>query len=265
MKLNVSSVLASIAVFGTAAVGQESESPENYGGMGGLPTPTPGNVYQAMQPNMMMPGAMVGGGGMGMGGKGSAPMPGAMAGDGVGMGIPPMGVYGSGSREERMPSMVQALLGRIASYFDFSHVASDLASTPTMLEMVYDPAARKFIYLAASVMQSGDVYYVPVCPVEGMASPTATATAGEETASPTDTNTDTGSDTSTDAGANTSTGSSIVSTPSPVCAYGIRLNPVPINVASANMNILRTVFAIIKTLARPMFFFGESSSMRSAQ
>ncbi|KAJ1727522.1 hypothetical protein LPJ72_005905 [Coemansia sp. Benny D160-2] len=263
MKLNVPSVLASIAVFGTAAVGQESESPENYGGMGGLPTPAPGNVYQAMQPNMMMPGAMVGGG-MGMGG-GAAPMPGAMAGSGMGMGIPPMGVYGSGSQEERMPSMVQALLGRIASYFDFSHVASDLASTPTMLEMVYDPATRKFTYLAASVMQSGDVYYVPVCPVEGMASPTATATAGGETASPTDTSTDSGSDTSTDAGANTSTGSGIVSTPSPACAYGIRLNPVPINVASANMNILRTVFAIIRTLSRPMFFFGESSSMRSAQ
>ncbi|KAJ2762327.1 hypothetical protein H4S06_000720 [Coemansia sp. BCRC 34490] len=245
MKLNVSSVLASIAVFGTAAVGQESESPENYGGMGGLPTPAPGNVYQAMQPNMMMPGAMVGGG--------------------MGMGIPPMGVYGSGSQEERMPSMVQALLGRIASYFDFSHVASDLASTPTMLEMVYDPATRKFTYLAASVMQSGDVYYVPVCPVEGMASPTATATAGGETASPTDTSTDSGSDTSTDAGASTSTGSGIVSTPSPACAYGIRLNPVPINVASANMSILRTVFAIIRTLSRPMFFFGESSSMRSAQ
>ncbi|KAJ2505727.1 hypothetical protein GGI11_006899 [Coemansia sp. RSA 2049] len=245
MKLNVPSVLASIAVFGTAAVGQESESPENYGGMGGLPTPAPGNVYQAMQPNMMMPGAM--------------------AGSGMGMGIPPMGVYGSGSQEERMPSMVQALLGRIASYFDFSHVASDLASTPTMLEMVYDPATRKFTYLAASVMQSGDVYYVPVCPVEGMASPTATATAGGETASPTDTSTDSGSDTSTDAGANTSTGSGIVSTPSPACAYGIRLNPVPINVASASMNILRTVLAIIRTLSRPMFFFGESSSMRSAQ
>ncbi|KAJ2657950.1 hypothetical protein IWW48_004280 [Coemansia sp. RSA 1200] len=304
MKLNVPYVLASIAVFGTAAVGQDSDNTKLYGGMGGLPTPTPGNVYQAMQrPNVMMPGAMIGGGSMG---GGAAPMPGAMAGGG-GMGIPPVGAYGSGSREERMPSMVQALLGRIASYFDFSQVTSDLASTPTMLEMVYDPATRKFTYLAASVMQSGDVYYVPVCPVEGMASPTAAGTAGEETASPTDstdtntdtdtgpdtntdaganTSTDAGANTSTDAGANTSTDAALMLVPIPALMLApipaLMLAPIPALAPAtwlrrllraptesastrANMNILRTVFAIIRTLARPMFFFGESSSMRSTQ
>ncbi|KAJ2804732.1 hypothetical protein H4R20_002385 [Coemansia guatemalensis] len=121
------------------------------------------------------------------------------------------------------------LLARLASYFDLSHVSSEIASMPVMTSKVYDPATGKLVMLSASVMQSGGAYYVPVCSVDAIASagkmPVAAAQPG-------------------------------------ACSYGIQLTPVPSNAAVALYRVIRTSFKAIMSASRPSFMgFGRPSSM----
>ncbi|KAJ2805160.1 hypothetical protein H4R20_002202 [Coemansia guatemalensis] len=122
-----------------------------------------------------------------------------------------------------------SLLARLASYFDLSHVSSEIASMPVMMSKVFDPATGKFVMLSASVMQSGGAYYVPVCSVDAIASagkmPVATVQPG-------------------------------------ACSYGIQLTPVPSNAAMALYRVIRTSFKAIMSASRPSFMgFGRPSSM----
>ncbi|KAJ1722340.1 hypothetical protein LPJ61_005940, partial [Coemansia biformis] len=64
------------------------------------------------------------------------------------------------------PSQTESLLARLASYFDLSHVTSDVASMPVFMVKVFDPVTGKFNVLASSVSRSGSSFYVPVCPVD---------------------------------------------------------------------------------------------------
>ncbi|KAJ1662939.1 hypothetical protein IW140_005461 [Coemansia sp. RSA 1813] len=158
----------------------------------------------------------------------SSMMPGFMTG-----GIPPMNVVnvgGSGGPSRgQMPNMVQSLLSRLVSFFDLSHVASTTTDTPVTFDMVYDPSMGKFTHMTSNVMQSGDTYYVPVCSIDSITG-TGTGTASAQG-----------------------------------CDYGVRLNPVPLNVARAQLNIIHTLFAVLRNIARPAFMFGESSAMNTAQ
>ncbi|PIA17904.1 hypothetical protein COEREDRAFT_7089 [Coemansia reversa NRRL 1564] len=120
-----------------------------------------------------------------------------------------------------------SLLARLASYFDLTHVSSDIASMPVVMSKVYDPATGKFVMLSAGVMQSGGAYYVPVCTVNAI----------------------------------TSAGMSPVAAVQPdACSYGIQLTPVPSNAAVALYRVIRTRFKAIMSASRPSFMgFGGSS------
>ncbi|KAJ2083281.1 hypothetical protein H4R24_000928 [Coemansia sp. RSA 988] len=122
-----------------------------------------------------------------------------------------------------------SLLARLASFFDMSHVSSDVASMPVVMSKVYDPATGKFVMLSAGVMQSGSAYYVPVCTVDAIAS----------------------------------AGTSPVAAVQPdACSFGVQLTPVPSNAAVALYRVIRTSFKAIMSAARPSFMgFGRSSSM----
>ncbi|KAJ1786187.1 hypothetical protein LPJ59_005981, partial [Coemansia sp. RSA 2399] len=74
---------------------------------------------------------------------------------------------------------------------------------------------------------SGDVYYVPVCSISSF---TNDITAASED-----------------------------------CPYAIQLNPVPIDVAQTFLRLIHTGFSIIRHLALPRLWFGESYSMNSNQ
>ncbi|KAJ2798217.1 hypothetical protein H4R20_004902 [Coemansia guatemalensis] len=121
-----------------------------------------------------------------------------------------------------------SLLARLASYFDLSHVSSDIASMPVVMSKVYDPATGKFVMLSASAMQSGGAYYVPVCSVDAIASAGKTPVAAVQPGA---------------------------------CSYGIQLTPVPSNAAVALYRVIRTAFKAIMSASRPSFMgFGRPSS-----
>ncbi|KAJ2556025.1 hypothetical protein EV175_002134 [Coemansia sp. RSA 1933] len=201
MQLFVPYVLVSTAVFGTTALGQYSTA-DTDNGMGEYPSSTPAYMPQPT-PAGMMPSYM-----------------------GGGAQVPPMNVVnvGGGNQGQMPGSPVQSLLSRLVSFFDFSHVSSTPTDTPVTFSTVYDPATSKFTHLTADIVQNGDAYYIPVCPVDVV---TGVASAQG-------------------------------------CEYGISLNPVPLNVAQAHLSIIRTLFSIIRNIARPTFMFGESNAMNSA-
>ncbi|KAJ2855899.1 hypothetical protein GGI22_003978 [Coemansia erecta] len=122
--------------------------------------------------------------------------------------------------------MIQPLVNRVVSFFDMSHVSHTPTDTPVMLHHVYDPATGKFTHLTMDVMQSGGMYYVPVCSISSF---TSDITAASEN-----------------------------------CPYAIQLNPVPIDVAQTFLRLIHTAFRIIRRLALPRLWFGESYSMHSS-
>ncbi|KAI9503203.1 hypothetical protein BX070DRAFT_234905 [Coemansia spiralis] len=126
-----------------------------------------------------------------------------------------------------MPSAIQSLLSRLVSYFDMSHVSSINTDTPVLVSHVFDPATGKFTHLTLNVMQSGSSYYIPVCSTDAI---TGTTPASAD-----------------------------------VCPYGIQLNPVPLNVVQAKLNIMHTVHSIIKNLARPLFAFSNPGFTSASQ
>ncbi|KAJ2849149.1 hypothetical protein GGI22_005590 [Coemansia erecta] len=143
----------------------------------------------------------------------------------MGGGMLPMNVGGGSSQGQPPTSTVQSLIARLVSFFDLSHVSSSTTSMPVTFDMVYDPATGKFTFLTTAVELSGGAYYVPVCPVNVIT------------------------------GAESAQG----------CDYGVRLNPVPLNVAQAHLGIVHTLFSMIRNLARPSFMFGGLNAMGYAQ
>ncbi|KAJ2858927.1 hypothetical protein GGH94_006374 [Coemansia aciculifera] len=131
----------------------------------------------------------------------------------------------------QMPnSLTQSLLTRLISYFDMSHLSSVDTATPVMVIQVFDPTMNKFTHLSMNVVQSGDVWYLPVC------------TVGSITAA---------------------TGASAATPPAPEsCQYGIQLAPVPQNAMRMMLRVMRTMFRAINTAAMEptRFWFGRSST-----
>ncbi|KAJ2064570.1 hypothetical protein GGI17_000897 [Coemansia sp. S146] len=130
----------------------------------------------------------------------------------------------------QMPSsLTQSLLARLISYFDMSRLSSVDTTTPVMIAKVFDPTMNKFTHLAMNVVQSGDVWYLPVCTVDSI-----TAAAGAS-ASP----------------------------PAPEsCQYGIQLAPMPQNAMRMTLRVMRTMFRAINTAAMEptRFWFGRPST-----
>ncbi|KAJ2440123.1 hypothetical protein GGF42_007731 [Coemansia sp. RSA 2424] len=129
----------------------------------------------------------------------------------------------------QMPSsMTQSLLSRLISYFDMSRISSVDTTTPVMVTHVFDPAMNKFTHLSMNVVQSGDVWYLPVCTVDSI-------TAAGAAAAP----------------------------PAPEsCQYGIKLAPVPQNAMRMMLRVMRTAFRAIRAAAMEPthFWFGRSST-----
>ncbi|KAJ2235511.1 hypothetical protein GGI13_008581, partial [Coemansia sp. RSA 455] len=129
----------------------------------------------------------------------------------------------------QMPSsLTQSLLSRLISYFDMSRVSSVDATTPVMITQVFDSTMSKFTHLSMNVVQSGDVWYLPVCTVDSITgtgvSVAGTAAAGTATAGAPEAGTAvTGASVAPPAGA-----SAAPSLPMS-CQYGIQLAPVPQN------------------------------------
>ncbi|KAJ2747082.1 hypothetical protein GGI20_000787 [Coemansia sp. BCRC 34301] len=128
-----------------------------------------------------------------------------------------------------MPStLTQSLLSRLASYFDISRLSGVDTTTPVMVIDVFDPTMNKLTHLSMNVVQSGDVWYLPVCTVDSI-------TAAGSAAAP----------------------------PAPEsCQYGIKLAPVPQNAMNTMLEIMRSMFGAIQAAAmEPMsFWFGRPST-----
>ncbi|KAJ2748848.1 hypothetical protein GGI19_005940 [Coemansia pectinata] len=128
----------------------------------------------------------------------------------------------------QMPnSLTQSLLARLISYFDMSRLSSVDTTTPVMTAEVFDPTMNKFTHLAMNVVQSGDVWYLPVCTVDSITAAGASATP-----------------------------------PAPEsCQYGIQLAPVPHNAMRMMLKVMRTMFRAINAAAMEptRFWFGRSS------
>ncbi|KAJ2458639.1 hypothetical protein GGI03_005763, partial [Coemansia sp. RSA 2337] len=76
----------------------------------------------------------------------------------------------------QMPSsLTQSLLARLISYFDISRVSSVDTAMPVMTAQVFDPTMNKFTHLSMNVIQSGDVWYLPVCTVDSITAAGASA------------------------------------------------------------------------------------------
>ncbi|KAJ1829938.1 hypothetical protein LPJ63_005235 [Coemansia sp. RSA 2711] len=114
----------------------------------------------------------------------------------------------------------RSLLYRLMSYFDLTHLAPTLASTPVLMLSIYDPSLGKFVELSATAIQSGDAYYVPVCPTDAIVS------AGEVPAM----------------------------AQNATCNYGIQLTPMPGNAASALYKVLRTKIRLLLSIVKPGFW-----------
>ncbi|KAJ2034531.1 hypothetical protein H4S03_004912 [Coemansia sp. S3946] len=129
----------------------------------------------------------------------------------------------------QMPSsLTQSLLARLISYFDISRVSSVDTAMPVMTAQVFDPTMNKFTHLSMNVIQSGDVWYLPVCTVDSI-------TAAGASAAP----------------------------PAPEsCQYGIQLAPVPQNAMRMMLRVMRTMFRAINAAAMEptRFWFGRPST-----
>ncbi|KAJ2860692.1 hypothetical protein GGH94_005361 [Coemansia aciculifera] len=129
----------------------------------------------------------------------------------------------------QMPSsLTQLFLARLASYFGVSRLSSVDTTTPVMVTQVFDPTMNKLTYLAMNVVQSGDVWYLPMCTVDSITAAGASATP-----------------------------------PAPEsCQYGIQLAPVPQNAMRMMLRVMRTMFRAINAAAMEptRFWFGRSSA-----
>ncbi|KAJ2111602.1 hypothetical protein IW146_005239 [Coemansia sp. RSA 922] len=162
----------------------------------------------------------------------------------------------------QMPSsLTQSLLSRLISYFDMSRVSSVDTTTPVMITQVFDPTMNKFTHLSMNVVQSGDVWYLPVCTVDSITgagtsvagtSDAGTAAAGVPEAGAAVT----GASTAPPAGAS-------VAPSAPInCQYGIQLTPVPQNAMRMMLRVMRTKFRAINAAAMEptRFWFGRPST-----
>ncbi|KAJ2476333.1 hypothetical protein IWW56_004978 [Coemansia sp. RSA 2131] len=109
-----------------------------------------------------------------------------------------------------------SLLTRLMSFFDLSHIASTVTTTPVTITHVYDPSTSKFTHLSASVVTAGDSYYVPVCPVNAIVAAGSTPAVAQSDA----------------------------------CAFGIQLTPMPSNAAASVFRVLRTKIELFMSLAK---------------
>ncbi|KAJ2830956.1 hypothetical protein FBU31_002379 [Coemansia sp. 'formosensis'] len=117
----------------------------------------------------------------------------------------------------QMPSsLTRSLLSRLGPYFDMSHVSSVDTATPVIVTRVFDPTMDKFTHLSMNVVQSGDVWYLPVCSIDSI-------TAG---------------------------GSAVAPTSPESCQFAIQLAPVPENAMKMIMKVIRAKFGAIEAAAR---------------
>ncbi|KAJ2414853.1 hypothetical protein GGI10_002092 [Coemansia sp. RSA 2530] len=126
-------------------------------------------------------------------------------------------------------SLIHSLLARLASHYGPSRQLNVDTTTPVMTVEVFDPTINKITQLSMNIVQSGDVWYLPVCSVDSI----------------------------------TATGSAVDSLPTTEsCQYGIQLTPVPQNAMRMVMRIGRTMFRAIEAAAREptRFWFGRPST-----
>ncbi|KAJ2811110.1 hypothetical protein H4S07_002268 [Coemansia furcata] len=133
-----------------------------------------------------------------------------------------------GQTPEMPSSMTQSLLTRLGSYFDMSHISSVDTNTPVMIAEVFDPTISKVTHLSMNVVQSGNVWYIPVCSIDSIAT----------------------------------AGSSVAPSSPEGCQYGVQLAPVPQNAMKMKMKVVRTLVRAIEAAARePMrYMFGRPAT-----
>ncbi|KAJ2813995.1 hypothetical protein H4S07_000238 [Coemansia furcata] len=138
-------------------------------------------------------------------------------------------VIGQTPQVAQMPhSMTQSLLARLSSYFDMSHLSSVDTATPVMTVKVFDPTMNKYTLLSMNVVQSGDVWYLPVCTINSI------TTAGSSAAPPLPES----------------------------CQFAIQLTPVPQNAMRMMMRVMRTMVRSIEAAAiePTRYMFGRAST-----
>ncbi|KAJ2449524.1 hypothetical protein GGF42_004742 [Coemansia sp. RSA 2424] len=107
-------------------------------------------------------------------------------------------------------------------------VSSTNTTTPVMVTHVFDPKMNKFMHLSMNVVQSGDVWYLPVCTIDYI----------------------------------TAAGSAAALPVPESCQYGIKLAPVPQNAMRMILRVMRTAFRAIRAAAMEPtgFWFGRPST-----
>ncbi|KAJ2622683.1 hypothetical protein GGF44_005370 [Coemansia sp. RSA 1694] len=96
-----------------------------------------------------------------------------------------------------------------------------------MVTQVFDLTMNKLTHLSMNVVQSGDVWYLPVCTVDSITTAGSAAPPAPES-----------------------------------CQYGIQLAPVPQNAMRMMLRVMRTAFRAIRAAAMEptRFWFGHSST-----
>ncbi|KAJ2491150.1 hypothetical protein IWW37_002501 [Coemansia sp. RSA 2050] len=133
------------------------------------------------------------------------------------------------AQSPQMPgSLTHSLLARLASYFDMSRQLNPDTTTPVMTAEVFDPTINKITHFSMNIVQSGDIWYLPVCTVDSI----------------------------------TAAGSAAAPPATESCQYGIQLTPVPQNAMRMVMRVGRTMFRAIEAAAREptRFWFGRPST-----
>ncbi|KAJ1915915.1 hypothetical protein GGI09_001499 [Coemansia sp. S100] len=171
----------------------------------------------------------------------------------------------------QMPSsLTQSLLSRLITYFDMSRVSSVDTTTPVMITEVFDPTMNKFTHLSMNVVQSGDVWYLPVCAIDSIigagTSVAGTSDAGTSAAGAPEASTAAAGASAAvpPAGASVAPPAGASAAPSaPMsCQYGIQLTPMPQNAMRMMLRVMRTMFRAINAAAMEptRFWFGRPST-----
>ncbi|KAJ2489751.1 hypothetical protein IWW37_003736 [Coemansia sp. RSA 2050] len=131
----------------------------------------------------------------------------------------------AGQTPRAFSESTRPMLARLASYFDMSRMSNVDTTTPVLTTMAFDPTTNKITHLSMSVVQSGDMWYLPVCTVDSITA------AGSAAAPPVTEN----------------------------CQYGIQMTPMPQNAMRMAMRVWRTLLRAIEAAAREptRFWFGR--------
>ncbi|KAJ1952814.1 hypothetical protein EC988_003350 [Linderina pennispora] len=76
--------------------------------------------------------------------------------------------YPASGASMTVPTTYPSGFANLAPYVDLSRLTRATPDHPVMTAGIYNPETQKFMPMSADVMQSGGIYYIPVCTAESV-------------------------------------------------------------------------------------------------